>query len=214
MKISLTFDNGPDAQVTPGVLDTLADYGVASTFFTLGKNLASPPQRAIAERAFAAGHRIGNHSYNHGIPFGQLENPEEALEEIRRTDALLGDLVGTERLFRPFGRGVVGPHLLNRVAWDLLLDMKFTCVLWNILVREHMIVDTWVEKALSLCEQQEWSVLVLHDISLTNAMGQLGKFLAALQARGAEFTQEFPRECTPMREGMITGPWEHLVSPD
>jgi peptidoglycan/xylan/chitin deacetylase (PgdA/CDA1 family) len=213
MKISLTFDNGPDAQVTPGVLDTLAEYGIASTFFTLGKNLASAPQRAIAERAFAAGHRIGNHSYNHGTPFGQLANPAEAVEEILRTDALLGSLVGAERLFRPFGRGVVGPHLLNRPAWDLLLEMQFSCVLWSFVVREHMIVDTWVDKALSLCDQQEWSVVVLHDISLTNAMGQLGSFLAALRARGAEFTQEFPLECMPLRKGMITGPWEHLVAP-
>jgi len=42
MKISLTFDNGPDLDVTPGVLDTLAEHGLKATFFLLGKNLASP----------------------------------------------------------------------------------------------------------------------------------------------------------------------------
>jgi peptidoglycan-N-acetylglucosamine deacetylase len=213
MRVSLTFDNGPDAQATPGVLDTLADYGVRATFFLLGKNLESTQQRALAERAFAAGHHLGNHSYSHSTPFGELQYPQEAIDEVCRTDALLGDMVGAERLFRPFGRGVVGPHLLNRAAWELLVEMRFTCVLWNCLVREHIIGESWVETALALCERQEWSVVVLHDISLTPAMQQLATFLTQLRERNAQFTQEFPDDCTPLRAGVLCGPWERVVAP-
>jgi len=214
MRVSLTFDNGPDAQVTPGVLDVLTEHEVKATFFTLGRNLAVSRQRAIAVQAFEAGHRIGNHSFSHGTPFGELQRPEDGAEEILKTDALLGDLVGSERLFRPFGRGVVGPHLFNRPVWRLLMEMKFTCVLWNCLVREHTITGSWVRTALAMCERQEWSVVVLHDISLTGAMQQLGTFLSELRARGAQFTQDFPLECTPLRAGVETGTCEHLIPRD
>ncbi len=88
-------------------------------------NLAVPALHALAARGFAEGHRIGNHSYHHATPFGLLENPEEAVNEILSTDALIGELGGTERLFRPFGRAHVGPHLLNLRAWDLLMERRF-----------------------------------------------------------------------------------------
>jgi len=55
-------------------------------------------------------------------------------------------------------------------------------------------------------------VVVLHDIALTGAMQQLGLFLSELRARSADFTQDFPLECTPLRAGVETGPWGHLLA--
>lgn len=217
MKVSLTFDNGPDLDTTPYVLDALARHDLKATFFTLGKNLAIPAQRLLAERAFQAGHRIGNHSYHHAVPFGLVEQPEEAVKEILATDALLGELAGSERLFRPFGRGIVGPHLLNRRVWDLLVQRQFTCVLWNCLVREQTMTESWMRPALQMCEQHPWSVVVLHDIP-TGAMRRLPEFLQMLTDRGVEFSQDFPDECAPLRKGVIVGPYDHLMgelrSPD
>ncbi|HKU98762.1 MAG TPA: polysaccharide deacetylase family protein [Vineibacter sp.] len=60
--ITLTFDNGPEPDVTPGVLDTLARHGLTSTFFVIGEKLAMPGRRALSERAAAEGHWIGNHT--------------------------------------------------------------------------------------------------------------------------------------------------------
>jgi len=212
MKVSLTFDNGPDIDTTPHVLDTLARFDVPATFFTLGKNLSVPAQRQLTVRAFEAGHRIGNHSYNHATPFGLVERPQESVDEILATDQLLGELVGTERMFRPFGRGVIGPHLLNQQVWDLLVQRQFTCVLWNVLVREQTMIDTWMDTAMHLCEQQDWSVVVLHDIP-TGAMRKLADFLGMLKDRGAQFSQEFPDDCTPLRKGVVVGPHDHLIAP-
>lgn len=212
MKVSLTFDNGPDLETTPYVLDALARFDIKATFFTLGRNLAIPAQRGLAERAFQAGHRIGNHSYHHAIPFGLVERPEEAVQEILATDALLGELVGGERLFRPFGRGIVGPHLLNRPVWDFLVQRQFTCALWNCLVREQTMIETWMQPALQLCEQHPWSVVVLHDIP-TGAMRKLPVFLQMLTERGAEFSQDFPEDCAPLRRGVVAGPYDHLIGP-
>jgi peptidoglycan/xylan/chitin deacetylase (PgdA/CDA1 family) len=209
MKISLTFDNGPDLAVTPGVLDTLAKHDVKATFFLLGKNLAEPERRKLAVRAFSEGHRLGNHSYSHSVPFGMLDTPLDAVQEILSTDALLGDLRGTERLFRPFGRGQIGRHLLNDPAWDTLVENRYTCVLWTCIPPERDRPDSWMEPALQTCELQPWSVIVLHDLP-TGAMRQLGGFLTMLAERGAEFSQDFPEECTPLRRGVPVGSNSHL----
>jgi peptidoglycan/xylan/chitin deacetylase (PgdA/CDA1 family) len=210
MKISLTFDNGPDIELTPLVLDTLGRYGIKATFFPLGMNLDSPPLRKLAERAFAEGHRIGNHSFHHATPFGLLQDPEQAVEEILSTDALVGDLGGSERLFRPFGRAHIGPHLLNRRAWDLLVERHFTCVLWNCIAPERKHPRTWMDPTIAACQQQEWSVVVMHDIP-QGGVAQLAYFLDRLIEHGSEFSQDFPEECIPLRRGVPIGQYEHLM---
>jgi peptidoglycan/xylan/chitin deacetylase (PgdA/CDA1 family) len=57
--LTLTFDNGPEPDITGAVLDTLARHGLKSTFFVLGHKLAQPERRRLAERAHAEGHWIG-----------------------------------------------------------------------------------------------------------------------------------------------------------
>ena len=211
MKVSLTFDNGPDPQVTPLVLDTLAQHDVKATFFLLGKNLAEPARRRLAERAFGEGHHLGNHSYSHSVPFGLLERPADAVHEILATDALLGELRGNERFFRPFGRAKIGRHLLNQQAWDVLVKNQYTCVLWNHIPPERDKPDSWMDSAVAWCEATPWSVIVLHDLP-TGAMRRLGDFLGMLRDRGALFSQDFPDACTPLRRGLAVGPSDHLVS--
>ena len=210
MKVSLTFDNGPDPDVTPQVLDTLGRHGVKATFFLLGRNLAEPERRAIAVRAFNEGHRLGNHSYTHSVPFGLMEHPADAVKEILSTDELLGDLRGPERLFRPFGRAKLGPHLLTQPAWDVLVAHRYTCVLWTYVPPERDQPESWMEPTVRSCEERLWSVIVMHDLP-TGAMKQLHKFLQMLSDRGAEFSQEFPQQCTPLRRGIPVGDYRSLM---
>ncbi|MES2713603.1 MAG: polysaccharide deacetylase family protein, partial [Pseudomonadota bacterium] len=54
--VTLTFDNGPDAEVTPIVLDVLRRRGLRATFFLIGARLLDPVLLALAERAQAEGH--------------------------------------------------------------------------------------------------------------------------------------------------------------
>src|SRR5215471_1694251 len=101
--ITLTFDNGPDPEVTPQVLETLARHGLLATFFVVGEKLRD--RRGLAERAHRAGHWIGNHTYNHIVPLGLSTAPGRAVAEITRTEALIGELAHPRRFFRPFGGG-------------------------------------------------------------------------------------------------------------
>ncbi|MFD1392641.1 polysaccharide deacetylase family protein [Lacticaseibacillus jixianensis] len=61
--VALTFDDGPNAQTTPGILKALADHHVKATFFELGTGIVENP--ALAKSVKAAGHEVGTHTYDH-----------------------------------------------------------------------------------------------------------------------------------------------------
>ncbi len=62
-KIALTFDDGPNREWTPTVLDLLSKYGVQATFFYIGRHALANPD--LVRRAFSEGHEIGNHTLTH-----------------------------------------------------------------------------------------------------------------------------------------------------
>jgi len=202
--ITLTFDNGPDPDVTPQVLATLKRTQVPSTFFVLGHKLRD--RRALAERAHDEGHWIGNHTYNHLVPLGLTAERDVAASEIARTQDLIGDLVHERRLFRPFGGGGnLDQRLLNREALDFLVAGRYTCVLWNAIPEDWAHPTTWVERALDLCFGQDETLLVLHDLP-TGAMQLLERFIETARDRGATFRQEFPTACVPLLHGELVLP--------
>ena len=200
--LTLSFDNGPEPEVTPSVLDLLARENIRATFFVLGDKIADPARKRLAERARAEGHWIGNHTMHHKVPLGDAVDPAAAaLEEIDGTQNLLGDLIHPERLFRPFGRrGAIGPHLLSRAALDRLTAGAYTMVLWNSIPRDWAEPDVWVETALAQCKSQAWTLMVLHD-QPTGAMRHLERFIGLARVAGARLRQDFPPECVPIVRG-------------
>ena len=119
--ITLTFDNGPDPDVTPRVLETLRRHQIQSTFFVLGEKMRD--RRIFAECAHAEGHWIGNHTYNHIVPIGMSVDRGKRLPRSSETEALIGDLAHPRRFFRPFGGGgLLDRRLLNREALKHLRD--------------------------------------------------------------------------------------------
>jgi peptidoglycan/xylan/chitin deacetylase (PgdA/CDA1 family) len=203
LKVTLSFDNGPQPGVTDHVLEVLEKQHLLATFFVLGVNLADPARRRLAAHAHAAGHWIGNHTMTHGTPLGQLQEPGRARSEILDAQKLLGALAHPDRLFRPFGGGALGPHLLNPEAVATLKEQRMTCVLWNAIPRDFAEPDNWVERALEQCRAQPWTLLVLHDLP-NGAMKHLEHFLQRIRNGGGSFTQEFPPDCVPMRRGAAT----------
>ena len=61
--VSLTFDDGPNPEATPAILDALASRGVKATFFILGRHAEQWPE--LVRRVADEGHQIGNHGYFH-----------------------------------------------------------------------------------------------------------------------------------------------------
>jgi peptidoglycan/xylan/chitin deacetylase (PgdA/CDA1 family) len=210
--VILTFDNGPEPDVTPGVLDVLARQGISATFFVLGHKIADPARRKLAERAHAEGHWIANHTYTHDTPLGRLSGADVPEDEIGRTQALIGDLSHPDKFFRPFGGGgALGPHLLSRPVADYLIERKFTCVLWNVISRDWAEPDEWVETALDIMAPQDQSLVVIHDLP-TGAMAHLERFIGLVRDGGGAFKQEFPEICLPLTRGRITGDFDACVT--
>jgi peptidoglycan/xylan/chitin deacetylase (PgdA/CDA1 family) len=209
--VTLTFDNGPEPEVTPAVLDTLARESIQATFFVLGHKIADPRRRALAERAAGEGHWIGNHTYSHDTPLGELAGAAAEVE-IGRTQALIGDLSHPDKLFRPFGSGgVIGAHLLSPAALRYLEAGGYSCVLWNVIPRDFDDAATWPERGLALMRPLPWALVVIHDLP-GGAMAQLERFIAMVRAAGRRFRQDFPPDCVPLRAGREVRPMHRYVT--
>jgi peptidoglycan/xylan/chitin deacetylase (PgdA/CDA1 family) len=210
--IVLSFDNGPDLQTTPHVLDILARRGIPAMFCVLGERLARPELRRLAERAVAEGHWIANHTYTHSVPLGRVEDPDRVRREIELTQELIGDLAHPDRLFRPFGDGGhLDERLLSAAAVDHLVEGGYTCVTWNAVPGDWRDPDGWVPTALEQCRAEQPALLVLHDLP-TGAMAHLERFLDLAEDDGGRFVRELPESCVPIRRGELVGSLDGLVS--
>ena len=209
-RVTLTFDNGPAPGVTDHVLDELAARGVRTTFFVIGSKLLTAEGRALAERAHAEGHWIGNHTLTHTTPLGAFADPADVDREIDGAQSLLDDLTHPDRLFRPYGSGgVIDRRLLGVHGRQRMLDDAFTCCLWDCLPRDWLEPDDWVDTCLAMIESIEWPVVVLHDLP-TGAMAHLPRLLDVLAAADTEIVQDFPDTCVPIRRGVPTASYAAL----
>lgn len=211
-RLTLTLDNGPHPELTPQVLDTLAERSIRGTFFMVGAQAATPAGREVARQVYAAGHRIGNHTMTHTTPLG-LRARNEAITEIRRADEVLAEFAGERPLFRPNGGGGrLGPHLFSPAAVDYLTAHGHTAVIWNCLPRDwEGPAGAWVDRALADLDSRRHSVIVLHDV-LAETVGRLGAFLDAVRDRGIEITDELPEDCVVISDGRRHPALNGLVS--
>lgn len=67
-EICITFDDGPDPEVTPRLLDALDEFGAKASFFCIAARVAAHPE--IARQIVARGHSVENHSHRHSTAFG------------------------------------------------------------------------------------------------------------------------------------------------
>lgn len=212
-KVTLTFDNGPEPETTPAVLEVLRRHEVAATFFVIGTKAADA--RDLCERAHAEGHWIGNHTWSHDTPLGMMPGSSgSATDEILRTEDLLAELRHPARYFRPFAGkgqgGTLGRTLLNPEAVDTLVRERMSCVLWNVIAHEWERPQDWVAPTAQACREAGHALLVLHDLP-NGAMAQLPSFMDTIQEMGGTFVQAFPQACVVLDRGAVTGPLDHII---
>jgi peptidoglycan/xylan/chitin deacetylase (PgdA/CDA1 family) len=208
-RLTMTFDNGPDATWTPHVLDVLRAHDIKATFFAIGRKLVLQPElRDVLERVRDEGHWIGNHSYNHVYSLGDIDRVDAYDVEVTRTWEALGDLAHPDRLFRPFcNAGIVNDRVFKRIDVQRLQDDGATCVFFNCVPHDWDDADGWVGRALEDIETREWSTVVLHDIAGypdgvdVGSMRRLDEFLTAAREAGHEFVQEITPDCILIERG-------------
>jgi cellulose synthase/poly-beta-1,6-N-acetylglucosamine synthase-like glycosyltransferase/peptidoglycan/xylan/chitin deacetylase (PgdA/CDA1 family) len=97
-KVAITFDDGPDPQWTPKILDVLKQKKATATFFLIG--IQTDKFSGLAKRIYAEGHAIGNHTFTHpdvsGISTGYMK------VELNLTERLFASMMGIRAtLMRP-----------------------------------------------------------------------------------------------------------------
>ena len=152
--MALTFDDGPDPEVTPPVLDALDAANARGTFFMVGEKVAGHPDiaRAVAER----GHCIGSHSLTHRTLF--LTGRKEVEREIDESLKIIGEITGiTPVLFRP-------PHgLFDLTCVSVVRERGLSMVLWSVLSGDYS--DDPPDVLLDRIEPfvRAGSIVVFHD---------------------------------------------------
>ena len=123
--LALTFDDGPDPEITPQVLDLLAEHDMQATFFVVGCRADAHPElvRTIQRR----GHQIGSHSHGHGHGFHFLPTRAMAAEIERGIDSIAAITGERPRAFRP-PVGLRVPTLASALA---RLPERPTCYTWT-----------------------------------------------------------------------------------
>jgi peptidoglycan/xylan/chitin deacetylase (PgdA/CDA1 family) len=153
-RIALTFDDGPDVDFTPRVLDILGARGVRATFFLVGERAARAAEtvRAIA----AAGHEIGSHGWSHRSLW--LCGPARTNAEIGRARATLGELTGAPpALYRPpWG-------MVNAAMFGALRRHGQRCVFWSIQPEGLRPAPATTQVARVLRRAHAGAIVDLHD---------------------------------------------------
>jgi peptidoglycan/xylan/chitin deacetylase (PgdA/CDA1 family) len=132
--IFLTIDDGP-TEIMAGILDLLRDASCHATFFCIGSLLLKDEGKALALRALREGHRIGNHSYTFPHPSFPTLSYVRAVEEIDRTDEIIGDLLEESGLdYRLHGRFFRFPfgYSGGQKVVKYLHSLGYTIYRWNI----------------------------------------------------------------------------------
>ncbi|MFG1462553.1 polysaccharide deacetylase family protein [Xanthobacter sp. DSM 24535] len=176
--IALTFDDGPNPETTPKLLKILAERNIKATFFVLGTNAAAYPDviRSIA----AAGHEIGNHSWNHPqLPKLTLAAADKQIED---TAAAVESATGKKPIYLRPPYGAMTPALQQHIVqkYDMML------IFWSVDP-----LDWKIREAQSIYDQimkqvRPGSIVLAHDIHATT-VAAMPRVLDALIAKGYKF---------------------------
>lgn len=218
-KIALTFDDGPDAEWTPQILDVLKEKKVPATFFIIGSNAEAHP--GLVQRELAEGHEVGSHTFTHP---NLSVTPEEAVKlELNATQRLFQALTGRSlRLFRPPYLGDAEP-----TDYEEIVPVKIAQDMGYITVGEHVdpvdwelpgadkIIERTLEQVRSATPDIPRNIVLLHDAGgdRSQTVAALPEMIDQLRAEGYEFvttsalvplTAEEAMPHLPLTVGLLT----------
>ena len=181
--VALTFDDGPDPESTPQVLDVLARHGATATFFCVGHRARSHPE--LLRRVQAEGHAIGSHSSTHRV---SGLRPRAVLADFDEGHSAVEEVLGRPvRLFRP-------PH--GNLDWGVVPGLRvrpFRTWLWTVDSGDYEPGATTESIARRAGAATAGDVVLMHDAleeaapgapPRTTMVDALPEVLEGLRARG------------------------------
>ncbi len=173
--VYLTFDDGPDPEITPFVLDLLNAYNWKATFFCVGENIKKHPE--LFQRILNEGHRIGNHTMKHER--GKVTETNTYLHSVQAFDQL-----HQTPLFRP-------PYGSLTSQQRKQITRTHRIILWSWLTYDFDL-NLSNERILNrLSAMQPGDIIVLHDNAKFRErnMELFPKLFEAIRSKGFESRQ-------------------------
>jgi peptidoglycan/xylan/chitin deacetylase (PgdA/CDA1 family) len=169
--VYLSFDDGPDIEWTPRILDLLAAANMHATFFVVGRRAQAAP--LLLRRAVSEGHVVANHSFSHRHPW--MISSHAARAEVRDGAAAIADVIGQmPELFRPpYGR-------MRRSMTEAANALGQSVVLWNRSAIDWGPYGTSQRIAARLAHTRSGDIVLMHDApSKHNKPNELVRVLPA-----------------------------------
>jgi len=197
-EIALTFDDGPNPDVTPRILDILDKHCIKATFFMVGIYAEARPDlvREVARR----GHIIGTHTWSHPNNLRHLSTYNAKRQITRGFTAVKTALAGTP----PSSRAALAPFFrfpgLNDkkslIAWlgehnIATISCTFGADDWK-----HISANQVYTRGLREIDREGRGILILHDTKAHTA-DMLSRFIVTLEKRGYHFVQLAPKSTMP-----------------
>lgn len=175
--IALTFDDGPQPNVTPRILETLEEYDAIATFFMLGIQVEYYPE--IASLVASQGHEIANHTTNHSDL--TLLSKEKIKAHIIETNQIIEDATGVKSvLFRP-------PYgAYNDYVQEIVEELDLTMILWTVDSLDWKNRNANAVYSAVMDDVEVGSNVLMHDIHPTTADALPG-LLETLTNEGYQF---------------------------
>ena len=183
-EVAITFDDGPDPDWTPKILNLLKAANVKATFFLVGVNAERHP--GLVRRIVNEGHEIGNHTFYH--PNLALCWPEHIRLELNATQLLLETITGrATTLFRPpYGSDTQPAQISELMPLLIAQELNYLVVLENIDPQD------WARPGADIIlqrikqQRRDGNIILLHDAGgdRSQTVAALPRILGWLQARG------------------------------
>ena len=153
-QLALTFDDGPDSNHTPKLLDTLTKLDVVATFFLIGRK--AKKNTSIVKEILDRGHKIGNHSFDHNEY--RAEPIKDFSFQIEKTNRVFEQTIGIRtRLFRPpYGK-------LSIPLLRYCVKKKIVVVMWSLDCRDSFVHSSASFSSKIIQNARENDILLMHD---------------------------------------------------
>lgn len=153
--ISLTFDDGPDHEMTPRILDVLDAENIKATFFVIGRKAEAHPE--IINEITRRGHIIANHSFSHSNMIGFFSS-KKLKADIEKCSELLYKIIGQRPLFFRPPFGVTNPRYERVLKKLKLISIGWTVRSFDTTSKSKEKLFERITKSIS-----HGSIILLHD---------------------------------------------------
>lgn len=184
-QVALTFDDGPNPDATPRVLDALGAERCPAAFFLLGKHVERWPE--LARRAAAEGHVIGNHGYHHRKL--HFRGPAYVRVDLELGTDIIEQAAGIRPSVFRAPHGFRSPWVTPIARALGQRTVGWTLGVWD---SDRPGVDAIVERSVADC--RPGTILLLHDADGYDPSGDrlqtaaaVPRIIRELRSRGYEF---------------------------